>query len=255
MGSTQVRGKQLKDGDIGREDLNVDTSGRSVVRKIIGGTNVNLTATGVDAGTGDVTINVPSMNDGYAIHDNVAGEINALSSVTPLDDDIVVIEDHSNSWNKKKVSVENLRNDFIGCLAYTETDLVCAHATWVSATFDLEKFDTYPSGLSEMHSVSSNKDRIYARVTGAYLIKAYGKFVANGTGYRGIRININTTTEVIRDFRLNNSGTYLTDMHVSHIYYMTAGQYVTVEFWQSSGGNLSVVSSWSQVPYLSLIKL
>lgn len=57
MSVTTIRGQQVKDGDIGREDLNTTTAGRAVVRKIIAGTNITISSTGTDNGTGDVTIN------------------------------------------------------------------------------------------------------------------------------------------------------------------------------------------------------
>ena len=47
-------------------------------------------------------------SDADAIHDNVAGEISALSAVTPASGDLVLIEDASDSFNKKKVDVDDL---------------------------------------------------------------------------------------------------------------------------------------------------
>lgn len=57
MAVTNIRGQQVKDGDIGREDLNINTAGRAVTRRIIAGTGVTISSTGTDTGTGDVTIN------------------------------------------------------------------------------------------------------------------------------------------------------------------------------------------------------
>jgi len=59
MAVTTIRGQQVKDGDIGREDLNTTTGGRAVVRKVIAGSNLTISSTGADSGTGDVTINSP----------------------------------------------------------------------------------------------------------------------------------------------------------------------------------------------------
>lgn len=58
MPVTQSRGRQIRDDDVGREDINVTTAGRALIRKIIAGTNMGIASTGVDAGTGDVTINL-----------------------------------------------------------------------------------------------------------------------------------------------------------------------------------------------------
>jgi hypothetical protein len=45
--------------------------------------------------------------DTDAFHDNIAGEINALTEVTPASGDWLVIEDATNSNNKRKVDASN----------------------------------------------------------------------------------------------------------------------------------------------------
>lgn len=56
MGRTTLTGYQITDGSVQRDDIDVITSGQALVRKIIAGNNVTITSTGVDSGTGDVTI-------------------------------------------------------------------------------------------------------------------------------------------------------------------------------------------------------
>ncbi len=58
MPVTGVRGRQILDGDIVRADLNTTTVGSAVTRRLIAGTNISLSSTGADTGTGDVTINI-----------------------------------------------------------------------------------------------------------------------------------------------------------------------------------------------------
>ena len=57
MPATTIPGRQVRDSDIGREDLNTANTGRAVATKIVQGTGMYITSTGADAGTGDVTIN------------------------------------------------------------------------------------------------------------------------------------------------------------------------------------------------------
>lgn len=57
MPRTRIDERQVEDAGIIRDDLNTTTTGDAVIRKVIAGTNVTITETGVDAGTGDVTIN------------------------------------------------------------------------------------------------------------------------------------------------------------------------------------------------------
>lgn len=52
--------EQLPAGSITRSLLNTATSGSAVATKIIPGTNITISSTGADAGTGDVTINAGS---------------------------------------------------------------------------------------------------------------------------------------------------------------------------------------------------
>jgi hypothetical protein len=56
MPRTNIRGSQVLDSTIQRDDLDTATVGQSVVRKIVEGDNMHLSSTGADAGTGDVTV-------------------------------------------------------------------------------------------------------------------------------------------------------------------------------------------------------
>ena len=56
MAVTGLRGRQILDDSVVRGDLNTTTAGDAVIRKIIAGTGISISSTGVDAGTGDVTI-------------------------------------------------------------------------------------------------------------------------------------------------------------------------------------------------------
>ena len=56
MARTQIRTNNIEDGGVKRDDLNVTTVGKSVIRKVIQGAGIAITATGADAGTGDATI-------------------------------------------------------------------------------------------------------------------------------------------------------------------------------------------------------
>lgn len=56
MARTQVRSPQLEDQGVKRADLNTSTTGSAVTSKLVQGAGILLTSTGVDAGTGDVTV-------------------------------------------------------------------------------------------------------------------------------------------------------------------------------------------------------
>lgn len=56
MARTRIRSKDILDGGVKREDINTTISGRAVITKLIAGHGIGLTSTGVDSGTGDVTV-------------------------------------------------------------------------------------------------------------------------------------------------------------------------------------------------------
>ena len=66
MARTQSTGQQILDGTVQRTDLDSVTAGQAVIRKIIAGTNITISSTGVDTGTGDVTINASAAVGGVA---------------------------------------------------------------------------------------------------------------------------------------------------------------------------------------------
>jgi hypothetical protein len=59
MPITTLPGRQIADGTVSRADLNAaGSSGSTVIRRLIAGTNISISSTGTDTGTGDVTVNL-----------------------------------------------------------------------------------------------------------------------------------------------------------------------------------------------------
>jgi len=57
MARTQVRSRQILDGGVKKDDLNVNTPGQAVITKVSTNQGLQLlSSTGIDTGTGDVTI-------------------------------------------------------------------------------------------------------------------------------------------------------------------------------------------------------
>src|SRR6201993_4638453 len=56
MAITTVRGTQITNATIQRQDLDTSTAGQAVVTKIVQGSGITLSSTGTDSGTGDVTV-------------------------------------------------------------------------------------------------------------------------------------------------------------------------------------------------------
>jgi hypothetical protein len=51
-----IRGTQVLDESVKRQDLDASTPGEAVIRRVLAGAGISLVSTGPDAGTGDVTI-------------------------------------------------------------------------------------------------------------------------------------------------------------------------------------------------------
>ena len=58
MARTLIQSDNIAAGSVFRADHNTTLAGSASIVKVIAGTGVNLTSTGVDAGTGDVTVSV-----------------------------------------------------------------------------------------------------------------------------------------------------------------------------------------------------
>lgn len=57
MGQTGLKSEQIQDEQIKSQDLNITETGHAVITKVVAGTGVTISSTGIDAGTGAVTIN------------------------------------------------------------------------------------------------------------------------------------------------------------------------------------------------------
>ena len=62
MGVTQFTTRQLGANSVNKDDIDIVTTGKAVTTKIIAGTNIALSETGVDSGTGEVTISVSNVD-------------------------------------------------------------------------------------------------------------------------------------------------------------------------------------------------
>lgn len=61
MAATNIRGRQIQDGTVTRDDLNISTSGQGVIRRLLEAINTGIlinASTGTDTGTGDVSLKI-----------------------------------------------------------------------------------------------------------------------------------------------------------------------------------------------------
>lgn len=114
-------------------------------------------------------------------------------------------------------------------------------------TFNSERADT-----EGIHSTGSNTDRLTCVTPGSYLVTACIQFASNATGYRTVEVvhSSSGTVLVERVPAVNGNATVLS---VAGQVQLTAGQYVTVQATQTSGGALNVENSGSHSPRFELM--
>jgi hypothetical protein len=98
MPATNIRGSQILNATVQRQDLDTSTVGQAVVTKLIQGSNISLSSTGADAGTGDVTISHP-----IAVSSD-AGNIATLGS------DNLILVPQSTLWSTRLRSFNAIGN-------------------------------------------------------------------------------------------------------------------------------------------------
>lgn len=136
-----------------------------------------------------------------------------------------------------------------GARVYNSANISIPDSSFTNLTFNSERFDT-----GSIHSTSSNTGRLTAPVTGKYLISASLAFVNNATGLRIAGILLNGTTNLAAQSTAAFAGTSA-NFSLTTIYHLTAGDYVEVSVYQTSGGPLNVSASGNFSPEFSMILL
>ena len=81
MGRTQLTSREI--GNVQRNDFDIITVGQAVITKIIAGGGVSISQTGVDVGTGDVTVTLAFTSNNYTSSQTlVANSFNNFDATT-----------------------------------------------------------------------------------------------------------------------------------------------------------------------------
>jgi hypothetical protein len=62
MARTQINGSLIENFSVGRSDINVSTSGEALITKVIVNSPLTISSTGINSGTGDVTLGLSTAN-------------------------------------------------------------------------------------------------------------------------------------------------------------------------------------------------
>ena len=132
----------------------------------------------------------------------------------------------------------------VACYAYKQATQSIPNATWTLLNWDAEWFDT-----DSIHDNATNNSRFYAPTgkSGYYFIHAYAGLAGSATGLRQLWIRKNNASDYAIP-RIDPSGG-VWNLNTSGIIQMTAGDFLTVSIYQTSGGALDVQGNALGNPY------
>lgn len=137
----------------------------------------------------------------------------------------------------------------IGARVYNSAAIPLSTATTTSLTFNSQRWNT-----SNLHSTATNTGRFTILIPGRYMIGGSVRYAANATGWRFAGILLNGTTYLVQDKKAAITGT-TTDIHVQTIYKLKSGDYVEIQGYQDSGGNLDIEAAGNSSPEFWIEKL
>ena len=132
---------------------------------------------------------------------------------------------------------------------YSSASITLLNNTPTTLTFDTQRFNS-----GEWDS-TTNPSRITAIVDGIYSISGSVSFSPNSTGQRSLSIRKSGSNNIASEQVPNASASLPTNLTVSTITSLAAGDYVELVALQNSGGNLSVLQSSQYSPEFAAVRL
>lgn len=127
---------------------------------------------------------------------------------------------------------------------YNSANLSINNTTFTDLTFDTERWDD-----AAFHSTSVNTARFTIPRFGRYAIGACIRWASNVTGHRQGRLLVDGSTEIARVSQMAvTTAAIATMMEIFSVSELGAGQYVTVQVYQDSGGALNVEAQGNYSP-------
>lgn len=104
-----IPGSKIEDHSITVDDLDTTTSGKAVITKIVAGSNISLSSTGVDPGTGVVTISSTASISNYVTnYIDCSSSDQAVQLPNPDTTDEIYIVKRITGFNGKKMVITSL---------------------------------------------------------------------------------------------------------------------------------------------------
>lgn len=119
---------------------------------------------------------------------------------------------------------------------YNAANISVANATGTALTFNSERRDD-----GSLHSTSVNTDRLTAPVTGWYMLWGNVEFAVNATGFRTVSFRVGATPDIYGAEQAAAVAGDTTIIGATCLIHLTAGDYVRLFVYQTSGGALNVI--------------
>lgn len=185
----------------------------------------------IDAGVSYVTVTNNDFYGGPSGH--TAGALNILSTEKTLI--------FSNNWT------EHGLGDAVA--AWRNSNQSVPNATQTDILFNVDLADP-----ANMHDEVTPSPNFYAWVPGFYMLTATVQFATSSAGYRQVTFVRSDGTVFAAQQNWTPSASAPTVVNCAAGVYLTAGQYVKVLAYQTSGGALNIESGSQYAPTVSLVK-
>jgi hypothetical protein len=123
-----------------------------------------------------------------------------------------------------------------------------------TATSTVVTFPTARRVTNVTHDTSAT-GKLTALEDGWYTIGVSAEFVANATGVRLLQLKLNGTTYIASTLLPNAGASLPTRLPCNTVYYLVAGDYVQVEAYQDSGGNLDINHTQAYTAEFFMVKV
>jgi hypothetical protein len=133
-----------------------------------------------------------------------------------------------------------------GARVYNDADQTATSGVALFLPFNKERYNN-----GGVHSTVTNPSRLTATATGVYLITGHILFPWNATGYRELALLLNRIAILDIDGRTADASNPQ-GLRVSTLYHLSAGDYVELRAYQTSGGDLAVKALGNYSPEFAL---
>lgn len=139
---------------------------------------------------------------------------------------------------------------YASCRVYNSANISVANNSWQALTFDTERWDT-----DDIHSTTTNTERLTCATAGTYLITGHISFAANVAGNRGAGIRLGGTTYIATHLGLGGFAVNNTNITIVTMYQLAADEYVELMVYQNSGGALNVELKANHSPEFGMVRI